>query len=782
MSAIFLPALVTALFASRGGEAQQERRIEALALLHETEEAVRVVREKGWAQFAVSGTYHPVIAANTWSFVSGTDTVNSLTRQLVISEVRRNDAGVVVESGGNVDPSTRKVEMTVSWSAPRAESVSSTIYVTNFLGNVADLKTTQTEFDTGTKQNVRTTNVSGGEISLALNKAKWCSPEFSSSTIDLPDGPPVAVSARASTTSTAIPNDVLVATSPTASSSVKLAYVKVTADSDPPASTLNGIFTMDAKKYSNASYVPSGTGLDNNFKTNDIKYYTSSSGKFYALLATNLPNKEVIAVLIDDTNFQDPTNKIYKYKTFFNTRQYQGDTRSTPNQDQAPFGYGGVSLDVLEDRGYVISGGYLYVFDLSDIDSKTTANGLDMVGCRIQLDGYDCSPGTGTDRKYSSGQTGTSWSDTTSPAHSDCSDGGNTELYADNDIQAVKVGSNTYVYVAVGAGTNPEFNIVNVTNVPSSSTNPRISSSSCGRVSGGSSGWRRISSLDFNTDSGTEEAANSVYIKSDGSRAYVSSNGGIYGGGGPNPDSWQFYVINTSNKNAPSFLSGTPGTGATSGYYYGSSPEDELFPRRSLTVLNGDRVVLVGKDGFPANGDNPKDYQVLNLENEASPQYCGGLDFDSGFNDLVSVSEADGDNFVYMVANTQEKQLKIVQGGPDAIYVASGVYTPPVYDFGSAVTVNRITFTVNTPTGTSIQTQVAEADPVSGSCSNATFQYVGPDGTSSTYFNATGGPIPLRSSGSFLNPARCFSYKSFLSTTDYNTTPTIQDVTINYSP
>ncbi len=365
-----------------------------------------------------------------------------------------------------------------------------------------------------------------------------------------------------------------------------MVYVTVTANTDPPIPSVKGTFTMNSNAYSSPSYFPSGTGLDNTFITNDIKYYKAPSGKLYALLATNRSDKEVLVIQINNgvsDAWQDPINHIYKYWTFFNTRQYQGDNRSTPNQDQAPFGYGAVSLTIFGTRGYLASGGYLYVFDLSNIDSKTPSNGLDMVGCRIQLDGYDCQPGSppgsaGHDAKYSAGQTGTSWGDTARPAHDNCSDGGNIELYADHQLSPVKVGSNTYIYVAVGAGTNPELDIVNATNVPTGSSNPRISSDSCGEISGGNSGWKMGGSLDFNSQGNTEEAANSVYAKSDGTRAYMSSNGGIDANGDSKPDSDQFYVINTANKTAPKFLSGTSSTGAQSGYYNGDATNIQLFP------------------------------------------------------------------------------------------------------------------------------------------------------------------------------------------------------------
>lgn len=789
VSSIILPVLLTGFVASREGKSQQKQRLEAISVMEEMQEAIRNVRESGWGSFSTNGTFHPQIFGSAWVLASGAQTINGFTRQAVISDVYRDATGVIVATGaGTLDPSTKKVDLSVIWTQPYGSSITSSFYLTRYLDNLTYLQTTLADFNGDTKTQVKVVNNSGGEVTLGdNNKAKWCSPAFSTSTIDLPDGPPVAVSATASATTT-LPNDVFVATAPYATSSVKLAYVNVTANEDPPVSTVRGTFTLDSSKYSSPGLVPTGIGIDNNFKTNDVRYYKSPGGKMYALLATDMPGHEVIAVQVHDgvTNtFQDPVNKIYTYWTYFNTRRYQGNTQALPNQDQAPWGYGVTSISVLGTQGYVSSGGYLYVFDLSNIDSKSPNNGLDMVGCRIELDGYDCRPNPASDKKYSAGQTGTNYSNIGWPVHNDCSDGGNIELYATNDIFPVQVGGNTYVFVAVGAGTNPEFDIANVTNVPSSSTSPRINYNSCGTISGGNSGWKRISTYDFNSNPRTEEAANSVFAKSDGTRAYISSNGGIDGDGNGQPDSKQFYVLDTSNKFAPMFLSGNPFSGPGSGYYYGTDPNDDLFPRRSLTVLNGQRAVLVGKDGFLVNAKNPKDYQVLDITTEATPNFCAGLDFDSGFNDLTSVTEADLDNYVYMVANTNEKQLKIIQGGPDGKYFDSGTIESSTFDVGYTTAFNRISANFTTPSNTSVQFQFASADAVSGSCNGVTFNFLGPDGTSNTYYPGigSGSALLLNDDGvGYENPGRCFRYKAFLSTTDYNTTPTLSDVTINYSP
>jgi type II secretory pathway pseudopilin PulG len=974
LAALLLPPVFTGFMSSRDGRAQQKQRLSATALFKQTEEQVKNIKESGWSNFATNGTFHPQSTGALWSFVEGSINISGFIQQVVISDVFRDTAGAIVSTGGILDPSTKKIVTTISWTLPYPSSINSTSYFSRHK-NMVKTQTTEADFDAGITNGTQVTNTAGGEVILSYNNyAKWCSPAFSSAAIDLPDGPPVAVAATANAT-TDIPNDVFVAIAPNAATSGKLAYLTVTANTDPPVPTLKGIFTLDTTKYSNSSYVPTGINLDNNFKTNSVKYYKSASNNTYALLATDKPDREVIAILVNDNNsandndstgeYQDPVNKIYKYKTFFNTRIYSaaagldtgyrnptanaadsgGDNdgfgtnptraysdnasfavdtnsgngtsanctgadkdkhrfynygfslppgstvngievrldakvdniaglpqmcvqlswdggttwttaKSTTNlttneatyilgdvsdtwgrtwidtnftnanfrlrvinvasdtnrdfsldwaavkvhysnsapsfNDQAPFGYGATALTVLGDTGYITSGGYLYAFDLTNIDSKSPTSELDQVGCRILLDGFDCNPGTtAVDKKYSAGETGTTWSTAGFPVHNDCSDGGNIELYASNHLSAVQVGNNKYVYVAVGAGTNPELDIVDVTTPPTDITN-----STCGR--GGNTGWKTTGTLDFNSKSGTEEAANSVYAKSDGTRAYMTSNGGIDANNDGIADSKQFYVINTSNKSSPTFLSGVPGSpsyGPTTGFYTGSGADYQLFPRRSLTVLNGLRAVIVGQDPIKDDADDAKEYQVVNISTEATPVYCGGIDYDQGFNDLTSVSEADGDNFVYMVANTNEKQLKIIQGGPDVgIYGSTGTFESSVIDAGASAGFNRFSANVTVPSQTTLTLQVSVAAAVDNSCidavynNDAVYTFIGPDPNNydGSYFTPNGstisGAIPMIVHDNFSNPNRCFKLKASFSTLDNSYTPTLHDFTVNYSP
>ena len=233
LTAILLPALFYALMASREARPQQNVRLRASELLKETQDTLRVIRESGWNAVSSSGTFHPERTGNTWMLVSGTDTSNGISRQIVISNVNRLN-NQIVTSGGIPDPSTKQAVITVSWNEPLATSISSTMYITRYLENGVYIQTTKAEFDTGTKSNTMTTLTADGEVTLAANvKGKWCEPQIAPVTIDLP-GLPRAVSA--------VEGHIYAATGQTADAATdSFAHVLV-ANTDPPSFSLHGKF------------------------------------------------------------------------------------------------------------------------------------------------------------------------------------------------------------------------------------------------------------------------------------------------------------------------------------------------------------------------------------------------------------------------------------------------------------------------------------------------------------------------------------------------------------
>jgi hypothetical protein len=264
----------------------------------------------------------------------------------------------------------------------------------------------------------------------------------------------------------------------------------------------------------------------------------------------------------------------------------------------------------------------------------------------------------------------------------------------------------------------------------------------------------------------TLQATMGVYVKPDGSRAYISDSNAS--------DFKEFFVINTEVKSSPTVVGGTPNSSCNGG---GGWEAGGLSAKQSVVTLPlENRALVVGTGGT-------EQYVVLDLTNEAAPTRCGGLAYSGGLSGVASTQEANGEVFAFVITTTKTNALKVIQGGPDVAsgtYAASGTYESATYDAGSSVVFNRFLASVSAPSGTTLKFQVAATDAVAGSCSGVSFNFVGPDNSSASYFEPSGA-IPLSSSGTFKNPSRCFRYRGYFTTTNTNLTPTINSVTLNYS-
>lgn len=332
--AIVLPAILTGLFASRGGKDQQIQRLEALSLLRETHEAVRNVREKGWTSFAVDGTYHPIIAGdNSWSFEPGPITLaTGFIQQVVISPVYRNTlSGPIVnqsDPGAVLDLSTKKVDITISWTTPYTSSITSTLYLTRYLENIALTDTTQDQtnlvlrnypFNAGTKSGVavQASNpalvTDDGEVILGSGgHSNWCAPDPTISTRDLPKN-------GVANALYAIENNAFATTGENQSG---VSFAKVDIPQSPP-------YPVD----------PTLAYTFDNYKTNGV-----FGEEDYAYIASDNNFKEVVIV--------DLKNVVAgKY-------QEVGHFDAPPNSD-------GKSVYVSANIGYVVVDDKLYNFDLS---------------------------------------------------------------------------------------------------------------------------------------------------------------------------------------------------------------------------------------------------------------------------------------------------------------------------------------------------------------------------------------------------------------------------------
>jgi TRAP-type mannitol/chloroaromatic compound transport system substrate-binding protein len=138
-------------------------------------------------------------------------------------------------------------------------------------------------------------------------------------------------------------------------------------------------------------------------------------------------------------------------------------------------------------------------------------------------------------------------------------------------------------------------------------------------------------------------------------------------------------------------------------------------------------------------------------QNEASWTQTSQADFNS--DTLTNIS----------VTNTSGGEVQLAPGQ------TSGSVVSTTFDAGSSVGFNYLNFTDTTPTGTSVQFQIASNND------NSTWNYVGPDGTNTTFYTSPGA-IPL----SAIN-GRYIRYQVNL-TGSGGSTPVIDDVTLTYSP
>ncbi len=270
------------------------------------------------------------------------------------------------------------------------------------------------------------------------------------------------------------------------------------------------------------------------------------------------------------------------------------------------------------------------------------------------------------------------------------------------------------------------------------------------------------------------QSAQGLYVNAAGTRGYIAfNNGGFFSKG--------FFIVDTSPPDPSGWWAFLPNFYNIIGTYNSGTTDP-----RSMAIAPGtSNKALIGGIG------GTYEYQVINIANESNPVFCGGLDIPNGVTGIAGANDSYSNVFSYLLTGDTTNQFRIIQGGAGGGgggYAASGTFASSLIDVGSSAVFNRFVATVNQQTNTTIKMQVGVA-PVggSGNCTSASFTYVGPDGSTASYFNPTGtsiaGTIPLGNYvPSYQNPARCFSYKAYLTSSDTTKTSKLEDVVVNYSP
>ncbi|PJE64178.1 MAG: hypothetical protein COU90_03700 [Candidatus Ryanbacteria bacterium CG10_big_fil_rev_8_21_14_0_10_43_42] len=133
--------LITVARISFAGVSANTERLQAIFLLEETMEAVRIMRDNGWttniASLTLDTPYYLEFTSGTWG-TTGTPALidSTFTRTITLSSVERDANDDIIDSGGTIDTDTKRIIASVSWPS-RGEIVTVSIsgYITNIFAN-----------------------------------------------------------------------------------------------------------------------------------------------------------------------------------------------------------------------------------------------------------------------------------------------------------------------------------------------------------------------------------------------------------------------------------------------------------------------------------------------------------------------------------------------------------------------------------------------------------------------------------------------------------------------
>jgi LVIVD repeat len=655
ISVIIIPALLTGLYASDKTQPQHYQSEQATALMQQTVAAVEDIKDSDWSSFATNGTYHPEIVNNKWTLATNAQTANGFTQQVVISDVYRDSNDAIVTSGGTLDPSTKQVTITVSWTKPTSSSLTSTLYFARTT-NLTYTQTTASDFEAGTLNDTTVTDTDGGEVELGAGNANWCRPQ--NYIVDEDTLP------KLSNAIYGVTGHAYLGSGDGSSNSPMFINVGISTPAPPatPAATITGTF--------NGSYVTNAIYSDGNYV---YLATTNPTAQVVILNITASPYTQVGTInLSNDFSDSNPANDVY------------------------------VSGNTL----YVTSGDYLYSYDITNPGSPAKLGSVKMGG--------------------------SFWTSGTPEAE---------KVIVANNIAYVTT-ANTWLGLQV-------YSISN---------------------GGAKFSLKGFSEITWN------QAGVGLSVNSSATRAYVAFNNGNCGGSCGNWFKQGFYIVDIADPQCWPFW-----WWCAVDYYptVGSYNAGNTDPTGMTIVPGGNRAIIVGTGGT-------EQYQVVDISNETDPTLCGYMSIPSGVYGVTSVLDSYENAYSYITTGESGNQFKIIQGGNGGNYSESGTFESSTFDATIPSAFNRFQATIAQPSATTVQMQVASANAVNGSCTNASYTYVGPGGSTSSYFTPVGASISAQIPFSdynpdYANPGQCFRYKVWMTTSDTSQTPVFYDMTVNYS-
>ena len=207
------------------------------------------------------------------------------------------------------------------------------------------------------------------------------------------------------------------------------------------------------------------------------------------------------------------------------------------------------------------------------------------------------------------------------------------------------------------------------------------------------------------------------------------------------------------------------------------SPNSTVSVNAILATKNPNRLVVTVKDNVSSLAVTDANVTLKNgagtvIGNKISGRgFLSQTDWQGGggqvnFVDLSKFYTASGG--IDYTATGEIKLLKVLNQ-----YSSNGTLESSTFDTQISPQYNQILWNSNNSASTTIRVQMAFA---TSSTATTTWNYIGPDGTVTTYFTTSDQNIPALASNN-----RYFRYKIFLSTVDQNFTPILNDVFATYT-
>ena len=252
-------------------------RSRATNLVQEINTALLLLKDQSWQNISTNsqGTpKHLELMDGGYQIVDGESTYQDLTYSFTISEALRNPSGDLIDTGGDVDPHTRVINISILWndSLGREQSVVQQLYINDW-NTYSLIDTFVEDFNLGTHNGTYVENLTDGEVSLEkMLYSDWCNPSLSMNTYNIPgNGVPKSISTYG--------NTVIMGSGENMSGDP---FIKITAIEDPDTNmpTVSDVLVFTTQ-----------------YKTNDIHLINETA----ALLATDTNSTEVVILNMNST-------------------------------------------------------------------------------------------------------------------------------------------------------------------------------------------------------------------------------------------------------------------------------------------------------------------------------------------------------------------------------------------------------------------------------------------------------------------------------------------------